>query len=592
MKKDIFAPVIHPDKLSEYWKREIGILAAIVCSGMIYNVGLLATPIFQGKLIDALVAEQNTVQIISLAALFIAFICVIQISRYIKRFYTRRFANNTSASMRQTLYQSMISMPTVQLQNENMGSLMTKVIGDVDACAEGMRKFTTEIFDTGVAMTAYFIAMCCYDINMTFLSCIFLPLAVLIAEKMKKPIYRYTNTYRKKMGKLSEDTYEMLNHALLYRIHGREDANRQAYNEQLKSLEKSAVNANVWENAMLPVYNAIAMCGVLFVIVLGGKKVWDGSFSIGVFSTYLSLFISLAYRTSKAAKLFNSVQKASVSWKRIQPYLQTAEQQTKIPMYDKEKKNRESSELEKYPVLAIEHMSFTYPGDEEATIKNLSLQLNSGERIGITGPVACGKTTFGKLFLGGASYQGSIKIMGMELETLTQEERNSLITYMGHAPQLLSDTIYQNITLGEDGDITEVLQLVCFDEDLKQMPNGIDTLVGSGGIRLSGGQQARIALARTLYHKKRLVILDDPFAALDKTTEKAIISNLMTERYDGTFLVISHRFGIFPCMDKVLVMDEKHEIICGTHTELLDNSELYRELYRLSVEKEMQDDEE
>jgi ATP-binding cassette subfamily B multidrug efflux pump len=95
-----------------------------------------------------------------------------------------------------------------------------------------------------------------------------------------------------------------------------------------------------------------------------------------------------------------------------------------------------------------------------------------------------------------------------------------MISYLGHRPQLLSDSIYNNITLGGDEDITAVLQDVCFAEDLGAMPDGIGTLVGNSGIRLSGGQQARIALARTLLHKSKLIILDDPFSAVDMQTEE------------------------------------------------------------------------
>lgn len=573
-KKDIFSPVKYPDKLTEYWKREKVILFIICVTGIIYNIGLTAGPMFQGRLIDALFQGQSSIQVIKIALLFISVIFLVQVARYYKRFYIRRFANNTAASMRQTLYHSLLGKSALQLSRENMGGLMTKAISDVDVCVEGMRKFTTEVFDTGVVLISYLTVMLQYEVKMTILSCLFIPIAIFIAEKMKKVIYIYTNTYRKEMSKLTENTYEILNHATLYRLNSREEANELSYNSQLYSLGKAAVYANVWENAMPSVYNAIAMSGVLFVITLGGKYVMEGKFSIGVFSTYLALYTAMAAKSSKAAKLFNSMQKAMVSWDRIRPYLSHA---NNVEFADKYEKTPKTIELQ------INSLSFSYDSNEIKQIKNLNLSAKQGMIVGITGPIACGKTTFGKLFTGDYKYQGSIRIENNELSDLSQERRSNIISYMGHNPHLLSDTIYENITLGEDGDIKKVLRDVCFEEDLKQMPDGMMTVVGNHGMRLSGGQQARISIARALYHHKKLMILDDPFSAVDKDTEEHIISHLNEYKYNSLIIIISHRFKVFEKADMVVMMNRDHTFDYGTHEQLLNQSKGYRELYNLQM---------
>ncbi|MEG1165244.1 MAG: ABC transporter ATP-binding protein, partial [Oscillospiraceae bacterium] len=173
-----------------------------------------------------------------------------------------------------------------------------------------------------------------------------------------------------------------------------------------------------------------------------------------------------------------------------------------------------------------------------------------------------------------------ISLCGKELSSFTKAERSGSISYMGHDPRLLTDTIYENVTLGTGGDISELMRLVCFDEDLAAMPDGINTLVGSGGVRLSGGQRARIALARALYRKSSIVILDDPFSAVDMATERQIIDGLRNFCSDRIIILISHRLAVFPNTEKVLFF-ENGGVCCSTHEKLLAENENYRLLQSL-----------
>lgn len=563
-------PIKDPAHLVNYWLREKKAVAIIVISGLLYNIGLLIGPVWQGKLIDAIADKEALKGVISLAVLFVLIIAGVQIARYFKRFYVRRFANRTNAVMRFMIYNNIIHKNERELQSENLGSLMTKSISDVDACVEGMRKFTTEIFDTGVALAGYLVTLFYYDVKITILAGIFTPVAMLIAEKLKKLIYRYTSSYRKAASELSGVTYDRIENAMLYRINGREEANTQAYRRQLKNYEKKAVTANVWENAMQPIYNVIAMTGVLIVICLGSSNIADGKWTVGMFSSYITLFAAMALKASKTAKLFNSVQKAAVSWARIKPYFQE---------YQTIADNTQSVDTK--VKLKISGLEFGYP-DSRTIFTNLDLEAGSGDIIGVTGPVACGKSTFGKLFLGEyPDYGGQIQINGKDLKDMGMSERSDLIAYQGHSAQLMSDTIYNNITIGDEGNVDQVIRMVCFEEDLRSMPEGLSTIVGNGGIRLSGGQQARIALARTLYHRRKIMVLDDPMAAVDPATEKKIMQNLKEYYKDSIMILISHRLAVFPQMDQILLMTQQGKCLCGSHEELSAGSALYRELYTL-----------
>ncbi|HBI91069.1 MAG TPA: ABC transporter ATP-binding protein, partial [Terrisporobacter glycolicus] len=218
---------------------------------------------------------------------------------------------------------------------------------------------------------------------------------------------------------------------------------------------------------MQPIYNVIAMGGIVFVIILMGEKVYKGVFTIGEFSAYISIFSVMAVKASRIARLFNTIQKSRVSWNRIKPYLKE---------YSQIDKNFEK--IEGNTKVEANNLYFKY--SEEYIIENLNFQGRENQIIGITGPIGCGKSTIGKIFLAEYDYEGSLTIDNKELRDYTEYERSKIISYLGHNPHLISDTIYNNITLGDGGDITHVLNMVCFTEDLKFMEYGIDTLVGNG----------------------------------------------------------------------------------------------------------------
>ena len=570
------------DRISTYFKTEWKILVLITVSGLIYNLGLLAGPWFEGKMAGCLIDILGGSKVFSdMAVLVLAYmisITVVQSSRYLKRFYVRRFANNVNRSMKQVLFGSLIRKSRTELQEEGVGNVMTKAIMDVDDCAEGMRKFTTEIFDTGVALMAYAGMLLFYDWKLALLSMIFPPISYFIAEKMKVVIQKTGAAYKKQSGVLSDATLDRASNAITYRVFGR----KEAYEENLSAYERAAVRANIWNSSMPPVYKVVSMTGVLFILYFGGKNVlgvgwraWD----IAAFTTFISCFTKLSTKSSSAAKLFNAVHKAQVSWKRIRPLM-------KVEM--KQDLNKEISDAEGSSDIRIKrrdqesgvevsNLSFSYP-DSRRIFDDISFSAKPGQIIGITGPVACGKSTLGKVFLCEYPYDGSITWNGEELQEETAAKRAELIGYLGHDPELFNDTVEQNILMGDQKDVRTYLKAVCFDEEVEAMEQGTETFVGSGGVRLSGGQAQRLALARTLCHKKKLMILDDPFSALDKKTEEQIFANLKEMAKDCVVLLISHRLYLFPQMDQVIWLNEGQAVI-GSHQEVRDQVEEYRRLH-------------
>ena len=560
-----------PDSIAAYFRLEWLPLTLITLSGLAYNVGLLAGPWFEGRLAqclaDILGGNETAAAMTALAAGYILVTLLVQAARFIKRFYVRRFANNINRRMKGVLYANLVRQSRGVLEKQGAGELMTKAISDVDDCAEGIRKFTTEVFDTGVALAGYIVMLFAYDRHLALLCMIFPPISYICAEKMKKPVQRAGAAYKKAAAALSAATLDRAKNAVTYRIYGCEDAQEARYEAALDGYEQAAVRANVWQAALPPLYLAASNLSVLFILWFGAKNVlgtgwraWD----IAAFTTFLSCFMKTAVKSSKAAKLFNAVQRAEVSWKRIKPMMKTprALEPLAVPAAQR---------------VEVSGLSFCYDGGAPI-FEDVSFSAQPGDIIGVTGPVACGKSTLGRVFLCERPYGGSVRIGGRELSELSPREAASTVGYLGHDPELWNDTVEENVLCGEAGDAMRFLALTALDGEVRAMEQGLQTVVGSGGVRLSGGQAQRLALARTLAHPRPVLVLDDPFSALDRQTEDEVFARLKACAQDRVVILISHRLYHFPELRQIVFMqDGKADV--GTHEALCASVPAYRALY-------------
>ena len=564
-------PPLRPDRIGSYFRMEWLPLVFITLSGLVYNLGLLAGPWFEGRLTqclaDILGGREASGAMTVLVLAYVGVTLTVQAARFIKRFYVRRFANDINRRMKGVLYANLVRQSRRSLEEEGAGELVTKAISDVDDCAEGMRKFTTELFDTGVALVGYVGMLLVYDWRLALLCLIFPPVSYICAEKMKGPVQRAGSAYKKATAALNAATLDRAKNAVTYRVYGCETVRKEHYENTLHAYETAAVRANVWQSALPPLYLAVSNLSVLFILYFGAKNVlgtgwraWD----IAAFTTFLSCFIKMSTKSSKAAKLFNAVQRAEVSWKRIMPLMKEPEALAPLDAPAAQK-------------VELKGLSFAYDGGKPI-FEGLSLTAAPGDIIGITGPVACGKSTLGRTFLCERPYGGSVTVGGRELSDLTPRQIAATVGYLGHDPELWDDTVRANVLCGAEGDAMDHLALTALDGEVRSMEQGLNTVVGSSGVRLSGGQAQRLALARTLAHPRPVLVLDDPFSALDRGTEDTVFANLKNYARDKVVFLISHRLYHFPEMAKIVFMEDGHTTV-GPHEELLTRCPAYRALY-------------
>ncbi len=564
-----FAPPENKDRILSYIKKHKRQFIITAVSGIFFNSAIVLGPIFQGKLLDAAISANNINYILKAALEFIGVTVAFQIARFFKRYYVRDMANRISGDMRIGIMESILNTDLNILEKEKTGDMMSTTIGDVDIVVEAVRKTITELWDTWVLMAAYWIALMYYDIRITLIASIPIPLVILLTQLMKKTVHSKSKMARTATSKSTIQIRKMISEVNILRLYGREGSEIERLEEKLSEQANKNVIVTVLKNGLAPIYSALASIGIIVVIYLGGNKVIGGSWTIGTFTAYIAMFTALAVRTTTAAKVFNIQQGAKASWDRVLE-LMNNENQVFTHKVDSLKPKK----------ISVENLSFKYPTSDEYAIKDISFNISSGNIVGITGSVGSGKSALALALTGFYDYEGKILLDNVDLNQMEYEQKIANITYMGHDSFLFSNSLKNNITweYNDTEKLNKVLNISSLERDIKGFEKGIDTEVGEKGTKVSGGQKQRIALGRALYKDANIVILDDPFSAVDINTEAKIIKNLRGNVGDRIIFIFSHRLDAFKYMDTILVLDKGQIVERGTHNELINKEGIYNKI--------------
>lgn len=541
------------DKISTYFKLNKKSFIIATITGIIFN-GLMAfVPIVQGKLIDAYKEQEDVKYIIYFAIAFLAFVIFIQVNRYFKRYYVRDFYNRMVLQMRTVSFQNLITDDIKEFSNTSKGDIMDKNLSDIKDSAEGVRKILTEVYDSVILMLGYLISMFIMDYKTTLIICAFLVLSIVVANIMKKLIYKSTSEYKKAFFATKDVTLNSLQNEIYYRGFGVSKSYNQKYRDSQDKLEKKSIKAMILKSSLEPTYQAIALIGLFFVIYMCGMKVMNETWLIGTFSAYLTTYVLVANKTSKVGKIFNAITTLKVSWKRCSSYLKAKEPPKEIT----------------YPTdkLRLEVNNLTFGFDQSFVLHNISFHLNKGETLGVCGMIHSGKSTLGAALSGLYDYDGSIKLQGVELKEVRNDLANNFISYAPSQTEIFNDTIRYNIAF-ENAEVNKEIHLSYLDEDINSFENKEDELLSHSIANLSGGQQKRLQITRGLYNSPKLIVMDDPFNAIDLEMSKKITDNIIKEYKESIFVLINNQKEILQKMDYIIFL--KHDsYIYGTYEEMM-----------------------
>lgn len=314
----------------------------------------------------------------------------------------------------------------------------------------------------------------------------------------------------------------------------------------------------------------------LIVIYLGGKEVEKGAFTPGNLAEFVIYLNMLIWPVASLGWTTALVQKAAASQKRINEFLNAIEHQEDRGTPFQLKQN-----------ITFDGVTFTYEGKTQPALRDITLKIEQGEIIGITGRTGSGKSTLVQL-LAGMYYASEdsqrVLVDGVPLQKIDLHDFRRHLAYVPQDVFLFSETIRDNIAFGietgeiSDEDLQKAVQAACLEKDIPQWPEGLNTLLGERGVSLSGGQKQRVALARALVKRAELYVLDDCLSAVDAETERHIIDHLSQWLKDSTAIVVAHRIAPLRMANRIVVLEEGTITDIGTHDELLARCEYYRNL--------------
>ena len=573
---------LRPPTLWSYFRRHWLQFVRGGIGGIGYNTLIVLGPIYLGRALDAIAMIPSQgwaaakIPLLTSLSLMTLFTVVFQGLRTLKRYDLRLMSNAIGNDLRRDLLSSTFTWDAPRFDKESIGDLMSRGVGDVEVVVETIMTTVTETYDTLVLMLSYFFVILLYDPGLTLLASIPVPL-MMIAAQLTGPLQtRESHKARRAAAQMTAHATESLNAVRVLRLFGREPAEWDKFRRTCREYLGASLRVTAIQNGLLPFYTALASLGIVMVIGRGTGRVIDGSWTLGRFTAYLSLFLSMTGRMLMAGRVLNRVHAARAAWARIMEKMDI-----QAPPHGL---HRETPAASRQGVrLTVKDLSFSFPGMMESALRNISFDLEPGELLAVTGPIGGGKSALVTALSGLYPYEGSINLDGTELRSLGPAERASLVAMVDESSLLFSGSVTDNITLfsamPDDGRVRDTATASAIDSDIAGFPNGYATEVGESGVRVSGGQRQRISLARALYRDSSLLVLDDPFSAVDLLTERRILTSLREQQGRRIMVLCSHRLSAFETADKVLVLHNGTVVEQGTHRSLVAQGGLYARIF-------------
>jgi len=304
---------------------------------------------------------------------------------------------------------------------------------------------------------------------------------------------------------------------------------------------------------------------------------WIGAITLGDFTM---IFFLMGKIEDAVQNLMNVIERYQTTYQEIAVALE----KIIVPITNTDSPDAQKLKLKKLPSIEFKNLSFNYNNGPNKQLKNINLQIQPGEKIGIVGASGAGKSTLFKLIL--KQYpapNGTIFINQKDLAEHTKDSVRANIAVVSQDTLVFNRTLEQNITLGKKytkAQIQQALKDSHCDQFIKDLPDGLQTKVGERGVKLSGGQKQRVGIARALLKNSPIVLLDEATSALDSKSEKYIQDSLHKLAHNHTMLVIAHRLSTLNFMDRIIVMDQGQIKEVGTHKELLAKKGIYYKLWQ------------
>lgn len=531
-----------------------------------------------GRTIDILKVSNFDISRVKLNIIYILLIALgAFFSTYAWRNLIIRNSREFECELRDRLFTHFQKLSPEFYNRRKTGDLIAYAINDISAVRMTLGPATAMSIN-GIAICAAAIYSMLQSVNLrlTVICLAPIPVIIIVMLQVGKLVQKRFRKVQESFSAISDRVQENIYGIRVIKAYVQED-------EELKNFEK--LNNNMMDANMDMVRVAsmlspiIEICfSISFVVnlIVGGNMVLKNTISLGdfiAFNTYLTMIMTPII---SIGRIINILQRGMASYKRINEIFNTEPDITDgKAMIDKEIKG----------CIEFNNLNFAYPGSDEQALKDICLTINQGENLGIIGRTGAGKTTLSSLLLKLYNVEdGKIFVDGIDIN---HYRLDALRNGFGYVPQdnfLFSATVKDNIGAFKKAysmeQVKKAAEASCVYENIMELPENFNTILGERGVNLSGGQKQRIAIARAVIKEPAVLILDDSLSAVDTITEQRILENFKDIRKDKTAIIIAHKISSVQDCDQIIVLDKGRICESGTHNELLKKGGLYYDIYR------------
>jgi ATP-binding cassette, subfamily B, multidrug efflux pump len=539
-----------------------------------------ATPLLIQHTIDNHIMEADYEGLTVMVCIMMGLLLMQSVVQYYNTYLSGWLGQNIIRDIRIDLFRHLLSLRLKFYDNTPIGRLVTRTISDIetlsDVFSEGLAAIAGDILQILVILGVMFYI----DWRLTLVSLAMLPLLLISTYIFKEKIKESFNEVRTAVSNLNSFVQEHITGMSVVQIFNSEEAEFKKFNEINREHKRANLKSVLYYSVYFPVAEVISAACTGMLVWYGARGVLSEDITLGTLTAFI-IFISMFFRPIRMiADRFNTLQLGIVSTDRILKLLDSKEYIANEGTYQAQEIKGE---------VQFRNVWFAYNG-EEYVLKNISFEVKAGETIALVGATGAGKSSIINLLSRFYDIsKGHIYIDGHDIQ---EYELNALRSKIGVVLQdvfLFSDTIMQNITLGDPGitreKVLEAAELVGARKFIERLPGGFDYNVMERGATLSVGQRQLISFVRAMVYDPRIIVLDEATSSVDTETEELIQQAIEKMMKGRTSIVIAHRLSTIQKASKIIVLDKGEIKEQGTHEELLQQEGFYTQLYRMQYKE-------
>ena len=494
----------------------------------------------------------------------------------VAQFYSAKAAVGFAKELTNDLYRHILSLPKDSRDRLTTSSLVTRLTSDTYQIQTGINQFLrlflrAPIIVFGAIFMAYRLSP---ELTFWFLVMVaILSFVIVVLSRLVNPLY---SILRKKTDQLVQETRQQIQGMRVIRAFGqekREIENFQVLNQVYTAIQ---MKTGYWSSLLTPLTYLIVNGTLLVIIWNGYISIQGGWLSQGALIALINYLLQILVELIKLAMLINSLNQSYISAKRIEEVFAEKPEDILAEIAQKETSSNQS--------LRVEHLSFTYPDAAQPSLRNLSFAMQQGQILGIIGGTGSGKSSLVQVLLGlYPADKGSISLYRDGRSPRNLSEWRSWMAYVSQKVELFKGTIRSNLTLGmeetvSDQELWQALEIAQAKDFVSDKEGQLDAEVQAGGRNFSGGQKQRLSIARAVLRQAPFLILDDATSALDTITESNLLKAVQDKLPNTSLILISQRTSTLKIADQILLLEKGEQLALGNHEELMETSQVYREI--------------